>query len=142
MKLRNLLICIGLMLLVVVLLLPLRGWWFHAVLQGRSFPAWDWLDLAHLGVWVFEFAWSFLVGGVVALLIRSERRVLWAVACGAFGGFAEFLIARDTFSPIAPWVTYIWAYGTYFVPMLGAGLAAAIVSRLLPGNRSGTPSAA
>ena len=143
MKLRDLLVCIGVMLPVVVLLLPLRAWWFDAVLQGRSFPVtWEWLELAELAVWVFEFAWSLAVGCVVALLIRSKHRVLWAVACGALGGFAEFLIIRHTFSPITPWTTYVWTYGKYFVPMLGAGLAAAIVSRLLPGNRSGTPSAA
>jgi CDP-diglyceride synthetase len=143
MKLRDVLVCIGLMLLVVVLLLPLRSWWFYAVLQGRSFPVtWEWLDLASLGVWAFEFAWALLVGGVVALLIRTKRRVLWAVACGALGGFAEFLMIRATFSSTEPWTTYVWTYGTYFVPMLGAGLGAAIVSRLLPSNRSGIPSAA
>jgi CDP-diglyceride synthetase len=143
MKLRDLLVCVGLMLLVVVLLLPLRAWWFQGVLEGRSFPVtWEWLDLAQLGVWAFEFAWSLGVGVIVALLIRSRHRVLWAVACGALGGFAEFLIVRVHFSPAEPWTTYVWAYGTYFVPVLGAGLAAAIVSRLLPSNKSETPNAA
>jgi len=143
MKLRDFLICLGLMLPVVVLLMPLRSWWFQAVLQGRSFPVtWEWLELAYLGVWAFEFAWSLLVGGVVVLLIRSKRRVLWAIACGARGGFAEFLMTRHTFSPIEPWTTYVWAYGMHFVPMLGAGLAAAIVSTLLPRSKGGAPGAA
>ena len=133
MKRRDLLVCIGLMLPVVVLLLPLRAWWFQAVLEGRSFPVtWEWLELAELGVWAFEFAWSLVVGVVVAFLIRSRHRVLWAVACGGLGGFAEFLVIQHTFPPMAPWTTYVWAYGAYFVPMLGAGLAAAIVSALLP----------
>jgi len=143
MKLRDLLVCIGLMLLVVVLLISLRGWWFQAVLVGRSFPpTWEWLDLAQLGVWAFEFAWSLGVGVIVALLIQSRHRVLWAVACGALGGFAEFLIAQHHFSPAAPWTTYVWAYGAYFVPILGAGLAAAVVSALLPRSEGGAPSAA
>jgi len=146
MKLRDFLICVGLMLPVVVLLMPLRAWWFDAVLVGRSFPSfrgtWEWLDLASLGVWAFEFAWSLVVGVVAAFMVRSRHRVLWAVSCGALGGFAEFLISRNTLSPIAPWTDYVWAYGTYFVPMLGAGLAAAIVSALLPRSKGGAPSAA
>jgi CDP-diglyceride synthetase len=141
--LRNLLVCIGLMLAVFVLLLPLRGWWFQSVLVGRSFPVtWEWLDLASLGVWAFEFAWSFVVGIVAALLVRSGRRVLWAVACGALGGIAVFLVTRHHFPPVSPWSTYVWAYGTHLVPMLGAGLGAALVSALLPRSESGTPSAA
>jgi len=143
MKLRNLLVCIGLMLPVVVLLIPLRAWWFQAVLVGRSFPVtWEWLDLASLGVWAFEFAWSFAVGVVAALLVRSRRRVLWAVACGALGGLAAFLIVRHDFPSVSPWTTNLWAYGTHFVPMLGAGLGAAVVSALLPRSEGGTPSAA
>ena len=143
MRLRDFLICFALMLPVVVLLLPLRAWWFQAVLEGRSFPVTsNWLNLAELGVWAFEFAWSLVVGVVAALLFRSRRRVLLAVVCGAVGGFAEFLIIQDTFSPIASWTTYVWAYGKYFVPMLGAGIGAAIVSRLLLPGKDGTPSAA
>jgi len=143
MKLRDLLVCIGLMVLVVVLLIPLRMWWFQTVLVGRSFPVtWEWLDLASLGVWAFEFTWSFGVGVIVALMIQSRHRVPWAVACGALGGFAEFLIARVDFSPAAPWTAYVWTYAGYFVPMLGAGLAAAVVSALLPRSGGGTPSAA
>lgn len=143
MKLRDFLICIALMLPVVVLLLPLRAWWFQAVLEGRSFPVTsEWLSLAELGVWAFEFAWSLVVGVVVALLIRSRRRIFFAVLCGALGGFAEFLIIQDTFSPIAPWTTYVWAYGTYFVPMLGAGVGAAFVSALLPPGKGEAASAA
>jgi CDP-diglyceride synthetase len=143
MKLRDLLVCIGLMLPVVALLMPLRAWWFVVVLQGRSFPVtWEWLDLASLGVWMFEFAWSFVVGVIVALLVRSRRRVSWAVACGALGGFAEFLMVRHILSPIALWTDYVWAYGAHFVPMLGAGLAAAILSALLPRGKGGAPSAA
>ena len=143
MTLRNVLVCLGLMLAVVILLIPLRGWWFQNVLVGRSFPVtWEWLDLASLGVWAFEFAWSFVVGVVAALLVRSRRRVLWAVACGALGGFAVFLITRHHFPPVSPWSTYVWAYGTHFVPMLGAGLGAAVLSALLPRSEGGTPSAA
>ncbi len=143
MKLRVLLICVVSMLPVVVLLLPLRAWWFQAVLAGRSFPVTsEWLDLAELGVWAFEFTWSLVVGVVVALLIRSRGRVFVAMVCGALGGFGEFLIIRDTFSPIAPWTAYVWAYGKYFVPVLGAGLGAAVISALLPPGRDGTPSAA
>ena len=143
MRLRDFLICFALMLPVIVLLLPLRAWWFQTVLEGRSFPVTaDWLDLAELGVWAFEFTWSLVVGVVAALLVRSRRRVFFAVVCGALGGFAEFLIIRDNFSPIAPWTTYVWAYGKYFVPMLGAGIGAAIVSALLPPSDDGAPSAA
>jgi len=143
MRLRDFFICFALMLPVVVLLLPLRAWWFQAVLEGRSFPVTsNWLDLAELGVWAFEFAWSLGVGVIVALLIQSRHCVLWAVACGALGGFAEFLIAQHHFSPAAPWTTYVWAYGAYFVPILGAGLAAAVVSALLPRSEGGAPSAA
>jgi|ERR671930_2734766 CDP-diglyceride synthetase len=143
MTLRNVLVCMGLMITVVIVLIPLRWWWFQNVLVGRSFPVtWEWLDLASLGVWAFEFAWSIVVGVVVVFLVRSRRRVLWAVACGALGGLAEFLIARHDFAPFSPWTTYVWAYGAYFVPVVGAGLAAAAVSAFLPRNEGGTPSAA
>jgi hypothetical protein len=143
MTLRNVLVCIGLMLAVVVLLLPLRGWWFQNVLLGRSFPVtWEWLDLASLSVWAFEFGWSVVVGVVVPFLVRSRRRVAWAVACGALGGLAEFLIVRHDFAAFSPWTTYVWAYGTHFVPIVGAGLAAAAVSAFIPRNEGGAPSAA
>jgi hypothetical protein len=143
MKLRDLLVCVGLMVPIVLLLVPLRTWWFHAALQDRSFSTtWEWLDLAHLGVWVFEFAWSLLVGGLVAVLVRSKHRVRWALACGALGGLADFLMTRNVFFSVTPWTSYVWAYGTYFVPILGAGLAALVVSRLLPGSGNEVPSAA
>jgi len=143
MTLRNVLVCISLMVAVVVFLIPARGWWFQNVLVGRPFPVtWEWLDVASLGVWAFEFGWSVVVGVVVAFLVRSRRRVSWAVACGALGGFAEFLITRHHFAPLSPWTTYVWAYGTHFVPIVGAGFGAAVVSAFMPRNEGGTPSAA
>ena len=122
-------IFLAIFIAVVIFVDPLRHWWWMTAVANRSFTSsFVWLDYAYCLIWLFEFAWSFVAGFLVALVMRAAP-VPWAVALGAVAGFMHFLLAHDHIAPGAPAIYPVWVYGTYAVPLLGAFLGAILSSR-------------
>jgi len=114
----------------VVLVHYLRHWWWMTAIANRSFvSSFLWLDYSYCLIWLFEFVWSLVAGFLVAVVMRSNSPVRWAIAIGAVGGAMNFLLTSDHVSANAPWIYPIWVYGTYLVPLLGAFVGAILTSR-------------
>lgn len=121
----------------------LRSWWFQAMFRGQRFSVpFVWLDPSHALIWLFEFSWSLVAGLILGLLLRSSRVVGWAFVFGILSGVLHFVRAHDVFGAGAHWSSYVWAYGQYIVPGLGAAAGAALVVWLLRAARGVKPNAA
>jgi len=130
---REVLIAVAVMIPVTWLVLWLRSWWFLEVIPEQRFGASpEWFSPGHLTHWAFEFAWSFLLGLVVASVARSRSKVQLAAVCGAVAGAMHFALSKDFFTSSAHWTMYVWAYGIYLVPALGAVAGAKLRVGIVP----------
>ena len=131
MQRRELLIAVAAMVPVTWLVLWLRSWWFLEIVSEQRFgPSPEWFSPGHMTHWAFEFAWSTVVGFIVASVARSKAKVGLAAVCGAIEGALHFATSKDYFFPSAHWTTYLWAYGTYLVPIGGAAFGAVLRTRM------------
>ena len=121
----------------------LRSWWFEAMFQRRTFSVpFVWLDPSHALIWVFEFSWAVAAGLILGRLLLFSRVVSWAFVFGLLCGLLHFLRSRDAFGVGAHWSAYIWVYGQYILPGLGAAAGAALVVWLWPPKKRVAPNAA
>ena len=130
----NVIVCAIVVMAVIYTHFFVSWWWFHVAVEGRTFrTSWDWLDMAQLIVWAFEFVWGIGIGIVVGILVRSTSPFWWALACGIVTALAEFALTKHFFYATTPASTYFWAYGVYFMPILGSAMGAylAVVVRSL-----------
>jgi len=122
--------------LVVLYVIPsLRTTLVWPLLEGRTFSSqFLWFEPVHAIYWAFAFAWSFAAGAIGAAVFPSS----WlqaAAMTGAVAGLTRALTTRNWIAEHAGWSTYVWVYGEYFVPLVGAIVGAALVHRLLTWRR-------
>jgi hypothetical protein len=111
----------------------LRSWWYETIFQGHRFSTpFVWIDPAHALIWLFEFSWSLVAGLILGRLVASSHIVIWAFIFGILCGLLHFLGSHDAFGAGAYWSTYVWVYGQYMVPGLGAAAGAALMLWLWP----------
>ena len=117
------------------------GWFLVAVPKSYSTTI-AWLDFGFLSLWVFELIWGALFGVVLARGLRSRGAMWWSLVLGVVLGLSQFVPSRHRFAPDVSPSVYIWAYGQYVMPIIGALAACWLVEKHWPrGHRSG-PSAA
>ena len=108
-----------------------RMGWFAAFVENRTFSEpFGILDWASLISWCFEFLFFFAFGVVIASLFSSNHPLRWSFAFGGICGALRFSWSHYHFYSEANWATYFWAYGSSFMPALGA-LAGAKAAQLL-----------
>jgi hypothetical protein len=109
---------------------PLHRALVWPLLEGKTFSSqFLWFDPIHAIYWAFTFIWSFVVGATVVALFPSSRFKAAALA-GATAGLVRALATRAWISDDANWPTFVWVYGEYFIPLLGAVVGAAVMHRL------------
>jgi len=117
------------------------GWygsagWDSAFINERVFSApFGWVEWASLISWSFFLIFFFALGLLFAALFGPPYSVWWALALGCAYGFRYFRLSGHSFQPDANWATYFFAYGTYFMPALGA-VAGAWFSTVLARGRA------
>ena len=107
--------------------------WNEAFVNDRTFASpLGWIDLGTLISWGFFFIFFFALGLLFTSLFGSRHSGWWTGALGAAYGLSYFHFSRNYFQPSANWATYFFAYGTYFIPTLGALSGAFVASSLRP----------
>ena len=102
-----------------------RVGWSEALTNERTFTEpFAWFNSPEAISWGFELLFFFAFGMLVARLFQPEAPRLWAFAFGAICGALHFWLSRDHFASEAPWSLYVWAYGNYVMPAVGALLGA------------------
>jgi hypothetical protein len=140
MKRVQVVVAVALMLPLSWLLIWLRSWWLSTVVGERRFgPSPVWFSPGHLNHWAFEFCTSLALGAVVALALRSRSTIALAALCGAIVGLVHFAESSIGVASWAHWSTYVWAYGVFVVPVVGAAVGAFLV--LVLRQRSATSAA-
>ena len=134
---RNLVIWMATLAFATFAIPPLRLFWSHLTLNGHTFStSLIWLHYGYLLIWLFEFLWSFVVGVALARALRSNYTLSVASSLGIAAGLLHFLRSRNYINPEAHWSTYVWVYGEYFVPAIGAAIGAAVTRWLWPSRPS------
>ena len=109
------------------------GWygsagWDEAFVNERTFTlSFGWFNWATLISWSFYLLFFFALGLLVASSFGPPHAAWWAIALGVVYGLERLRHSGHFFQPDDGWFTYLFAYGTYVMPALGAlcGAAAA-----------------
>ena len=117
------------------------GWSAIAVPESYSTTL-AWLDYAFLSEWTFEFLWAGAFGVLLTRALRSRGVFWWSLLIGIQLGASHFAFSRWHFASDAPLSVYVWAYGQYVVPVIGAVVASLSVAKYWPRERPGVPNAA
>ena len=100
--------------------------WFEMFVANRTFPmTFGWIEWGQLITWGFYIALFFALGLLIASISNSRRGLWWALAFGCIYGLVLFYRSHDGFSKNATLLTHVWAYGRYFMPVVGAVAGAA-----------------
>jgi hypothetical protein len=124
----------------IVFVLTLVAWfylapfWSQTFLLGRTFES-EWSLVLF---WGFDFLAALAGAFALALLVTSNRPLLWAVALGLGFTILKVQFTRQWTSPDADWTIYAERYGFYCVPLLGA-LAGGLLSHLVRRYRASAP---
>jgi hypothetical protein len=138
MKQRQVITAIAVMIPVTWTIIWLRGWWFIEVIGEQHFGATPiWFSPGQATQWIFEFAWSFVLGLLVGAMRTVEAPIKIAAICGGVAGLLHFLLSSDHFSADVHWAIYLWAYGTYLVPAIGGTIGALLSFRIVRARRLG-----
>ena len=109
--------------------------WNEAFVNDRIFTSLlGWIDLGALISWSFLFIVFFTLGLFFTSLFGSQHSGWWTAALGAAYGLSFFHHSNNYFLSNANWATYFFAYGTYFIPTLGALSGTFVASILLRNN--------
>ena len=109
--------------------------WNEAFVNDRIFTSLlGWIDLGALISWSFLFIFFFALGLFFTSLFGSQYSGWWTAALGTAYGLSFFHHSNNYFLSNANWATYFFAYGTYFVPTLGALSGTFVASILLRNN--------
>lgn len=103
---------------------PFRDLWSDVFIRDRTFTTRiQWWDPARALWWLFELLWGAMIGLVASLIAGQRSSLRWAAVCGLVVSVNEFSLSRDYFFTDRVG-SRVWAYGTYFMPLIGATLAA------------------
>jgi hypothetical protein len=117
------------------------GW--SAIAVPRSYSTtFAWLDYAFLSEWTFEFLWAGAFGVLLTRALRSRGAFWWSLFVGLGLGLSHFAFSSWRFASDVPPFLYVWAYGQYFMPVIGAVAASWLVAKYWPPERSAMPNAA
>jgi len=121
------------LLIVALVVVPFgRIGWSEALVNERTFSEpFFWFNSPEAILWGFELLYFFVFGVLVASLFSSKAPRLFAFAFGAICGVVHFWLSRDHIMPEAPSSLYVWVYGTYAMPAIGA-LVGALALKLVP----------
>ena len=115
-----------------------RHLWFESFVVDRTFStSFIWFDPGQAISWLFELLFFFFFGLLVARLFRANAPFSWALVLGAICA-AEHLLYTTNFIYEASPSVYVWAYGTYAMPLIGVLFGAFVA---LTHRSSGSPSA-
>ena len=98
------------------------GWFLIAVPRSYS-TSFAWLDYAFVSLWVFQLLWAVLFGAILAWLLKSKSALWWSLLLGLVLGLSQLVGSTYHFAANASPSTYVWAYGQYVVPAIGALVA-------------------
>ena len=114
------------LLLAALALAPFaRHSWFMTFVNERTFStSLSWFNPPQAIFWLFELLFFFIFGVLVAWLFRSTAPLSCALFFGAICGAFHFWLSKDHFAPEAPATMYVWVYGNYVMPLVGALLGA------------------
>lgn len=100
-------------------------YWANTIVAwGSHEPYFPWLEPAGALLWLMAFAYLFVAGLILAVPGRSTTAVLFASILGGLFSLAHFLLSKNWFSDNASFSAYLWTYGFYLIPPLGAAAGA------------------
>jgi hypothetical protein len=105
----------------------LRHFWFLWFITDQGFPVY--FRLLYGGAlidWGLCFALFFAVGAAVAIPVRDQRPVFWAICFGVAYSLMRVAIGRIWVPPYDETFVTVWAWGLYFVPPIGTALGALV----------------
>jgi hypothetical protein len=103
--------------------------WSDTVLVGRTFSSTsEWWSPLHLLNLVDECVLLFISGVVLALAATLSRPLSWGLGLGAAFCAFRFALGSNWFSAEAPVSTYVWAYSSYYIPVVFGGLGTLVGS--------------
>jgi hypothetical protein len=117
------------------------GWLAIAIPESYSTTV-AWLDYGLLSEWVFEFLWGAAIAVLLTRALRSRGAFWWSLLIGVQLGASHFAFSHWHFAPDARSSVYVWAYGQYLMPVMGAVAASWLVAKYWPRERLGKPNAA
>jgi len=95
-----------------------------------------------LSDWTFEFLWGAAFGVLLTRSLRSRGAFWWSLSLGVGLGLSHFALSRWHLRLDMPAYFYVWAYGQYLMPVIGAVAASWWVTKCWPMRRSTAPNAA
>ena len=120
----------------------LHSVWFHVAVPESYSTTVEWLDYAFLSLWIFGLLWGAIFGVVLGRGLRSHGAIWWSLLLGLVLGLSQFLLTRYRFAPDVSLSLYIWAYGQFVMPIIGAVATCLLVEKLWPRKHRNAPNAA
>ena len=117
------------------------AWFAIAVPESYSTTV-AWLDYGFLSEWGFEFLWGAAIAILLTRALRSRGAFWWSLLVGVQLGTLHFAFSHWRFAVDAPPSVYVWTYGEYLMPVIGAVVATWLVAKYWPRARSGAANAA
>jgi len=117
------------------------GWSAIAVPESYS-TTFAWLDYAFLSYWAFEFLWAAVFGTLLTRTLRLRGAFWWSLFVGVGLGSSHFVFSRWHFAPDVRPAVYVWVYGQFVMPVVGAVVASWLVAKYWPRERQAVPNAA
>lgn len=110
----------------------LRIGWMTTIAPTSYSTTLPWLDYGFLSAWVFEFMWGAVIAVWLTRLLLSRGALLWSLVIGAQLGGLHLAFSHWHFGAHVPTSVYVWAYGEYLMPVIGAFVASRLVSTYWP----------
>ena len=116
--------------------------WFAIAVPDSSSTTVAWLSYAFLSQWVFEVLWGAAIAVLLTRMLRSRGAFWWSLLVGVQLGASHFVFSHWHFAWDARSSDYVWAYGQYLMPVMGAVVASWLVATYWSRERLGVTNAA